>query len=129
MGGLDYGYIISILSFFGSNMLASLFAVSHNTEETDYNLPVDYDWAKTQIQTSANWSVNTKLWWIISGGLNYQIEHHLFPGVCHVHYPAISKIIQEICKEYKLPYNAYPTFTSIYSNHIRTLQKLGNWVQ
>jgi len=114
---------------FGSNMLASLFAVSHNTQVTAYNMPVDYDWAKSQIHTSANWSVNSEFWWLVSGGLNYQIEHHLFPGVCHIHYPAISKIVQEVCNEYNLHYNAYPTFTDIYKDHIRTLHKLGNWVQ
>jgi fatty acid desaturase len=125
------GFWLYYLNFelFGSNMLASLFAVSHNTQETEYNLPLEHDWAKTQIQTSANWSVHSTFWWLMSGGLNFQIEHHLFPGVCHIHYPAISKIIQEICREHKLPYNAYPTFTEIYSNHINTLHKLGNWVE
>jgi len=117
------------LEVFGSNYLATLFAVSHNTMETDYNIPEDTDWAELQIRTSANWSVHSTLWWLASGGLNYQIEHHLFPGVCHVHYPAISKIVQEVCKENKLPYNAYPTFSAIYRDHLKALHKLGVWKQ
>jgi fatty acid desaturase len=112
---------------FGSNMLASLFAVSHNTEETAYNISETSDWAEMQIRTSANWSVHSWQWWLISGGLNYQIEHHLFPAVSHVHYPAISKIVQQVCKENNIPYNSYPTFTEIYLDHIRTLKKLSYW--
>jgi len=123
------GFWLYYLNFelFGSNLLASLFAVSHNTEQTDYNLPFNDDWLEIQIRTSANWSVNSTMWWLTSGGLNYQIEHHLFPGVSHVHYPAISKIVQQFCSEHKIPYNSYPTFTSIYLDHINTLNKLGTW--
>jgi len=117
------------LELFGSNFLATVFAVSHNTSETEYNIPFNTDWAELQIRTSANWSVHSKFWWLVSGGLNFQIEHHLFPGVCHVHYPAISKIVQEVCKEYNLPYNAYPTFNNIYRDHLNTLQRLGEWKQ
>eukprot|EP01123_Difflugia_compressa_P005928 TRINITY_DN18050_c0_g1_i1.p1 TRINITY_DN18050_c0_g1~~TRINITY_DN18050_c0_g1_i1.p1 ORF type:complete len:413 (-),score=43.13 TRINITY_DN18050_c0_g1_i1:66-1304(-) len=113
----------------GSNFLATVFAVSHNTSKTEYNVEETTDWAELQIRTSANWSVQSTLWWLVSGGLNFQIEHHLFPGVCHVHYPAISRIVQEVCKEYNLPYNAYPTFFDIYKDHLSTLQKLGKWKQ
>jgi len=116
-----------LMELFGGNLLASTFAVSHNTSNIEYNISQNTDWAELQIRTSSNWSVHSTYWLIISGGLNYQIEHHLFPGVCHVHYPAISKIVQEVCKEYQLPYNAYPTFTDIYCDHIRTLKKLGIW--
>jgi len=128
-GWMALFYLYVNMELFGSNFLASLFAVSHNTQETEYNLPETLDWAEVQIRTSANWSVDSTLWWLASGGLNYQIEHHLFPGVCHVHYPAISKIVREVCKEYNLPYNNYSTFTDIYKDHLATLKKLGNWKQ
>jgi len=117
------------MQFIGSNFLATVFAVSHNTLETQYNVSETTDWAELQIRTSANWSVNSTMWWLVSGGLNFQIEHHLFPGVCHVHYPAISKIVQQVCKEYNLPYNGYPTFKDIYVDHLKTLKKLGYWKQ
>jgi len=117
------------MQLFGSNFLASVFAVSHNTLETAYNIPENTDWAELQIRTSANWSVDSTLWWLASGGLNFQIEHHLFPGVCHVHYPAISKIVQQVCKEHNLPYNSYPTFWDIYRDHLQALKKLGEWKQ
>ena len=62
--------------------------------------------------------------WLV-GGLNFQIEHHLFPRVSHVHYPAISKIVQAKCKEYNLPYNSYPTFSSALASHFRVMKQLG----
>jgi len=111
----------------GSNFLASLFAVSHNTHETEYNLDPNSDWAEIQIRTAANWSIHSTAWWLVSGGLNFQIEHHLFPGISHVHYPAISKIVRQICKEKKIPYNHYPTYYEIYTNHLSTLKKLGHY--
>eukprot|EP01126_Amoeba_proteus_P041881 TRINITY_DN4521_c0_g1_i1.p1 TRINITY_DN4521_c0_g1~~TRINITY_DN4521_c0_g1_i1.p1 ORF type:complete len:412 (+),score=36.70 TRINITY_DN4521_c0_g1_i1:81-1316(+) len=109
----------------GSEFLASTFVVSHNTEEIAYNYDGD-DWAESQIRSSANWSPQSTLWWLVSGGLNFQIEHHLFPGVCHVHYPAISKIVEQTCKEFGLPYNSHPSFYNIYQSHREGLRKLGN---
>lgn len=118
-----------LMELCGSNFLATVFAVSHNTSKTDYNIHEDQDWAELQIRTSANWSVHSTFWWIVSGGLNFQIEHHLFPGICHVHYPAISEIVKQVCKEKKLPYNAYPTFNEIWKDHLNTLKKLATWKQ
>jgi fatty acid desaturase len=108
----------------GGEFLASVFVVSHNTEEIDYN----YDgecWAEMQIRSSANWSPQSTFWWLVSGGLNFQIEHHLFPGVCHVHYPEVAKIVKNTCKEFKVPYNSHPTFYDIYTSHREGIRKLG----
>jgi len=114
----------------GSFYLASLFAVSHNNSVSDYNVDVgEKEWAEVQVITSANWSVGSTMWMLLSGGLNYQIEHHLFPGVTHVHYPAISKIVRKICEENNVKYNAYPTFTSLFIDHAKTLKILGTWKQ
>jgi len=109
----------------GGNFLASVFAVSHNLPNLEYNMDENTDWAEIQIKTAANWGVDSIFWWLVSGGLNYQIEHHLFPGVCHEYYPAISKIVSQVCKERKLPYNAYPTFSAIYADHLKALAILG----
>ena len=59
------------------------------------------------------------------GGLNFQIEHHLFPRVSHVHYPAISKIVQEACQKYKLNYNYYPSMLQAVVSHVKTMKRLG----
>ncbi len=60
--------------------------------------------------------------WLV-GGLNFQIEHHLFPKISHVHYPAISDIIRNVCKEYQLQYIEYPTTRKAIAAHVRFLEK------
>lgn len=117
--------VILPVQFLGSEFLASLFIVSHNADDVEYNYEGE-DWAQMQVRTSANWSIHSTAWWLAAGGLNFQIEHHLFPGVCHVHYPAISPIVQQVCKEFDVPYTHYPTYTQIYLSHLRGLKKLGN---
>jgi linoleoyl-CoA desaturase len=116
----------------GGCFLASTFAVSHNSTGAAYNLPREMDFGELQTRTAVNWSVfgdcpdSIALFWLlVSGGLNYQIEHHLFPGVAHIHYPAISRIVRQVCEEYGVPYNAYSTFADIYKEHLHTLYLLG----
>jgi len=118
----------------GSAFLATSFIVSHNSEGVEYNVPLDVDWGEMQVRTAVNWSVMhdpqtpwvwAQFWLLASGGLNYQIEHHLFPGICHVHYPAISRIVRQVCAERGVPYNAYPSYASIVGSHLRLLHKLG----
>jgi fatty acid desaturase len=82
-------------------------------------------WAQSQILTSANWGTNNPFWLLISGGLNYQIEHHLFPSISHIHYPLISQITKQTCQEFNIPYNEYPTFRAIFLDFIRHLYRMG----
>ena len=119
----------------GGMFLAALFAVSHNTERAAYNLPKDSSsappgthipcWAELQIRTSCNWSCHSVWWLRASGGLNFQIEHHLFPGVAHKHYPAIHPIVKAACAKRNIPYNDYPTFTAIFRAHLDMIRQLG----
>ena len=60
------------------------------------------------------------------GGLNFQIEHHLFPDVCHVHYPAISKMVQQTVKEFNLPYYAFPSFGAAVASHFKHMKEMGS---
>jgi linoleoyl-CoA desaturase len=62
-------------------------------------------------------------WYV--GGLNYQIEHHLFPNVCHVHYRKISRIVKQTAQEFGLPYKSEPTFLGALIGHARLLKELG----
>jgi len=116
----------------GGYFLASTFAVSHNSTGAAYNLPRTLDFGEQQTRTAVNWSVwgdcndvQATFWLLVSGGLNYQIEHHLFPGVAHMHYPAISRIVRAVCEERGVPYNAYSDFSGIFHEHIKTLHLLG----
>lgn len=90
---------------------------------------LEHNWAVHQLLTTANFARQNKvLTWYI-GGLNHQIEHHLFPNICHIHYPAISKIVKQTALEFKLPYNEEPTFFAALRNHGRMLKQLGQMPQ
>jgi linoleoyl-CoA desaturase len=113
--------------------LALVFQLAHVVENTEFeHAPLDETkhietaWAIHQIKTTANFARNNKVisWFV--GGLNFQVEHHLFPKVSHVHYPAISEIVKAKCEEFNLPYNEYPTFFAALASHFRVMKVLGN---
>ncbi len=110
--------------------LAVIFQVAHVIEETAMHVPTEEGtienlWAIHQMETTANFAHKNRLlsWYV--GGLNYQVEHHLFPRVCHVHYRAISSIVKETAKEFGVPYYDKPTLISAVASHLRLLKKLG----
>jgi len=77
------------------------------------------------LKTTSNFAMKNKfISWFV-GGLNYQIEHHLFPRVSHIHYPAISKIVRQKCKEFNLPYNYYDTMAAAVASHFKVMKMLG----
>ena len=78
-----------------------------------------------QFSTTANFATGNRLLTAYVGGLNYQVEHHLFPHVCSVHYPAITGIVREVTKKYGVPYYVQPTLWSAVRSHYRTLKRLG----
>ena len=112
-------------------VISMVFQLAHTVEHTEFPMPdevtnkIENDWAIHQINTTANFATNNKLISWLVGGLNFQIEHHLFPRISHVHYPAISKIIKRTCAEYGINYVEYPKMrTAIYS-HVMYLKRLG----
>jgi len=86
---------------------------------------IEEEWAIYQVKTTANFAPKNKLvsWYV--GGLNFQIEHHLFPRVSHIHYPAISKIVKQTCKQFNLNYNEFPTMIGAIGSHFRMMKQLG----
>ncbi|MFM7725235.1 MAG: fatty acid desaturase, partial [Flavobacteriales bacterium] len=85
---------------------------------------LDNDWARHQVMTTANFATkNPVITWFV-GGLNFQVEHHLFPRISHVHYPALSTIVQETCEKHGLNYLNQPSFFGAVQSHIRFLQRL-----
>ncbi|KAH7425715.1 hypothetical protein KP509_11G067500 [Ceratopteris richardii] len=113
--------------------LALMFQVAHVVEKADFPVAekvegiskVSEGWAALQVRTTNNFSTDSLFWLHISGGLNFQIEHHLFPGVCHVYYPCIQPIVKETCKEFGIPYNCFPTFWSALKAHFDYLKVIG----
>lgn len=112
--------------------LSLVFQLAHVVENTEFEhvaldetKHIETAWAEHQIKTTANFAMKNKVisWFV--GGLNFQIEHHLFPRVSHVHYPAISKIVMDKCREFNLPYNKYDTMSEAVASHFRVMKALG----
>jgi len=83
------------------------------------------DWYKHQFETTTNFSPKSNLInWLI-GGLNYQVEHHVLPDVCHIHYKKLSKIVEEIAKEFGFPYHSEKNIFYAIKDHLKMLRKLG----
>ena len=132
-----WGWLGWLIGFFVMNAvmgttLSFVFQLAHVVENTEFeHIPLDTTkhietaWAEHQVKTTSNFAMKNKIisWFV--GGLNFQIEHHLFPKVSHVHYPAISKIVEEKCKEFNLPYNHYPTLFKAVASHFRVMKQLG----
>lgn len=111
-------------------VLGLVFQLAHVVEGTDFPVPnsqgnIEEAWAAHQMRTTANFATKSKLAGFLLGGLNQQIEHHLFPKVCHIHYPAISEIVKKTAQEFNLPYIENPTFFKAMQSHYRMLKKFG----
>ena len=111
-------------------ILGIIFQLAHVVEGAEYPLPdeggqMEYQWALHEMATTADFAHGNKIlsWYI--GGLNYQIEHHLFPQICSVHYPAISRIVRETAEECGVPYNCAPTLRAAMKSHYNMLKQLG----
>ncbi|MFD1095915.1 fatty acid desaturase family protein [Salegentibacter chungangensis] len=124
--------ILAFLSmlFITGVLISLVFQVAHVMPGTDYPTPdkdglIEGDWATHQLATTSNFAPRNRfLTWII-GGLNYQVEHHLLPNVCHIHYRKIAHIVAKTAKEYGLPYHSKKSFRSAIADHVRMLRWLG----
>jgi linoleoyl-CoA desaturase len=111
--------------------MSVVFQLAHCVGEAGFPMPdpetakLDGSWAVHQVETTVDFARGNRAlsWWV--GGLNFQIEHHLFPRVCHVHYPALAPIVEAACREYGVRYAAHPTFRAGIASHYRWLRELG----
>lgn len=118
------------MHFITGLLISIVFQVAHIMPSSEFPLPdenglIAGDWFTHQFATTTNFSPNSKLFSWLIGGLNYQIEHHLLPGICHVHYKELSKIVVETAKEYEIPYNVERSFASAIWSHTKMLRALG----
>lgn len=119
-----------VLHFVQGLVMGLVFQLAHVVEGTEFPMPnidgnIEDAWAEHQMKTTANFSMKSKVAAFLLGGLNQQVEHHLFPKICHIHYPAISKIVREAAHEYSLPYLENDTFTDALKSHYLMLKKFG----
>lgn len=110
--------------------LACIFQPAHVMESSSYPLPsedrkIETNWAAHQVLNTTNFAPKSKITSWFMGGLNYQIEHHLFPHVCHIHYPKLSRIVKEIAERHNIPYNVQPTVWAALMEHAKMLKMLG----
>jgi linoleoyl-CoA desaturase len=110
--------------------LSCIFQLAHVVETSEYPLPTDdrkmqNSWAIHQLLNTANFSTRSRMMHWFAGGLNFQVEHHLFPHISHVHYPQIAVIVKNTAKEYGIPYYEMPTFLFALKEHAKMLKKLG----
>lgn len=126
-------WLIGFLTFtvVAGFVISIVFQLAHTVEHTSFPVPdqqtgkLEDEWAVHQLKTTANFATHNKLVSWLVGGLNFQIEHHLFPKISHVHYPAISKIIRDACKEYGIPYIEYPKTRLAIASHVSFLKQMG----
>jgi linoleoyl-CoA desaturase len=119
-----------IMHFIGGFTLTIIFQSAHVVPTSTYPLPdqeglLPDNWAIHQMMTTADFSPKSRLFSWYIGGLNYQIEHHLFPNICHVHYRKLSKIVKETAREFGVPYHVQPSFVGAVRSHGKMLKQLG----
>lgn len=109
--------------------LSIVFQLAHVVEGTSFpeniNGKIQNEWAVHQISSTANFATRSKLAYFFLGGLNFQVEHHLFPGISHVHYPKINEFVKETCKEFDICYLEHRTMLKAFVSHLSHLKKLG----
>lgn len=123
------GYLVVHLT--AGLILGVVFQLAHVVEGTEFPRAntegeMENAWVIHQLETTSDFARKNRLlsWYI--GGLNFQIEHHLFPKVCSIHYPAISSIVENVALKHNLPYHSHDTLREAISSHYRTLKKFGD---
>lgn len=118
------------LHFTAGMIMSTVFQMAHVVEGTDQPLPneehkIKNDWVVHQLHTTSDFGRKNGLFSWYIGGLDFQIEHHLFQNISHVHYPEIAPIIKKTAEEYGFPYNLKPTVFHALASHFRRLKELG----
>lgn len=117
----------------GGFTLSIVFQLAHVVDGPEFPRPdkkheMNVSWAEHQLMTTANFSAGKELATFITGGLNHQVEHHLFPRICHIHYPKLAPIVRQCAQDHGLPYYESPTFLAAAASHARLLKKAGSTV-
>ncbi len=123
--------IFLLVNLLASLTLAAVFSLAHTVEGMAFPTPdprsgaMEKEWAIHEVETTANFAPRSRIaaWYL--GGLNSQIEHHLFPNVCHLHYPRLRQVVEETCREFSVRYHSFPTFAAALRSHYRHLKALG----
>jgi len=113
-------------------VLSVVFQVAHCVEEAEFPLPradsgrIEHAWAVHQAETTVDFARRSRVVTWLLGGLNFQIEHHLFPTISHVNYPAISSLVETTCRDFGIPYAEHASFRAGIASHFRWLRRMGS---
>ncbi len=123
--------VFALVSFVLALVMVVVFQLAHCVEEAEFS-SLDgmadagrTDWARHQLLTTCDFAPRNRLLTWYLGGLNHQVEHHLFSTVSHVHYPHIAPVVREVCAEFGAPYTVHPTFRAALRSHHRWLRRMG----
>ena len=124
------GFLITYIT--AGLVSANIFMMAHVMQPAEFIQPnpdsnhIDDEWAIFQVKTTVDFAPKNHLinWYV--GGLNYQTVHHLLPHICHIHYPKLAPILAEVCEEYGVKYNVYPTLGEALVANYRWLKLMGN---
>ncbi len=123
------GFLIVMLSV--SLVMGVIFQLAHINGDAVFAQPVgspphiDNEWAIQQVEATADFAPHNWLLSYFIGGLNYQIEHHLLPHICHLNYPRLAPIVRTTCEEFCIRYKCYSTWREAFASHLRKLRLLG----
>jgi linoleoyl-CoA desaturase len=112
-------------------LISIVFQLAHVVEDAQFPMPdpntnkMDTHWAVHQVLTTVDFSRKNRLVSWFMGGLNFQIEHHLFPRICHIHYRKLSRLVEKTCKDFGIQYNAHRSFVAGVASHYRWLRQMG----
>jgi fatty acid desaturase len=119
---VSFAYIISLNLWYNINVVGD-----HDTYETHIeNHYSGKSFLRIQVCNSGNFFTNSWWWHHFFGGINYQIEHHLFPNMSHKHYRMISPIVKEYCKERNIPYVEHQNIVQLYKSFLKTIDYYSN---
>ncbi len=121
---------VYVLVSMGMGLIFSVvFQLAHTVDVVEHPVATDLDhrpeWVVHQIATTANFATGSRLATFLLGGLNHQREHHLFPRVAHVHYPALERVVREVCDEHGVPCRENVTLTDALRSHYRYVREMG----
>lgn len=121
----------AIMHFVLGTIMSFVFQLAHVVENVEFehshgeHTEIGTEWAVHQISTTSDFAMGNKVVSWLLGGLNYQVEHHLFPRISHVHYPAVQKIVAKTCADFGVEYRYFPTTRKALASHFRHMKRLG----
>ena len=124
---LFYGITAAVMG----SVTSVVFQLAHAVGEANFPMPMvgtsemENAWAIHQAETTVDFARRSRMAAWLLGGLNFQIEHHLLPKICHINFPALSKVVEETCRRYGVKYNQHSSFHAGVVSHFRWLREMG----